>query len=435
MVESDHYRTLEQANPRANGPAISMVNALVGDPLQQQPQSRDVDFRRMSSNENWRGGPIDASHQMWNTGNAAGQFTAGSGHVGQFIDPNATTSGAPGGSHVMVSSPDNLATAPSANQDVEMGNALASSLTNKRPSSAMFNSASDAANSAAPQQQQQQQQQGRRTTSVKRKSSGRGRKSASSGSLNATAAAQSAQSNGKTGGTQQQLEQLQRLEELRSRVVLLQQLSSNSNSAHSAQLINAVSGPSNMNQTIDDASGTPSAAAVAAAMNAVNSGTIPASDVNGFLSSFAASIGTMASQLGSDNRSVENSHQQQQQQQQHSAVSEQWLSAALANQMSGLGCISHQTSGVQTSSVSATSAQQELSHMSSSELQTMISQLMTSPQHEATSTSVTQNATAYATTLQPAFRQQQQHLASAGTEMQLLPNGSSTTASKNDTHH
>ncbi|KAJ1954389.1 hypothetical protein EC988_002462 [Linderina pennispora] len=140
MVESDHYRTLEQANPQTNGPAISMVNALVGDPLQQQPQSRDMDFRRMSVDASM--GPPrpfsfdshnGASHQMWNTGNATGQFTAGSGHVGQFVDPNATTSGAPGESHVMVSSPDNLVTTPSANQDVEMGNTLASSLTNKRP--------------------------------------------------------------------------------------------------------------------------------------------------------------------------------------------------------------------------------------------------------------------------------------------------------------
>ncbi|KAI7823946.1 fungal-specific transcription factor domain-containing protein [Kickxella alabastrina] len=96
----------------------------------------------------------------------------------------------------------------------------------------------------------------------------------------------------------QQLQQLQRLDELRARVVLLQQLSGQNNNAQGASTSTAAL-----------ATSTAASQAVVAALlgpsNAYDSsgGVVSAGeggrDVNGFLSNFAASIGSVASQLGS----------------------------------------------------------------------------------------------------------------------------------------
>ncbi|KAJ2803377.1 hypothetical protein H4R20_002924 [Coemansia guatemalensis] len=85
------------------------------------------------------------------------------------------------------------------------------------------------------------------------------------------------------GADAQQLEQLQRLKDLQARVVLLQQLSSNQVSTvdHTATSLAAATGPAGVGVTPANGSGLPK-------------------DVGGFLNTFAESIGSVASQLGSD---------------------------------------------------------------------------------------------------------------------------------------
>ncbi|KAJ2079811.1 hypothetical protein H4R24_003511 [Coemansia sp. RSA 988] len=85
------------------------------------------------------------------------------------------------------------------------------------------------------------------------------------------------------GADSQQLEQLQRLKDLQARVVLLQQLSGNQISTvdHPATSLAAATGPAGVGVTT------------------VNGSSLP-KDVGGFLNTFAESIGSVASQLGSD---------------------------------------------------------------------------------------------------------------------------------------
>ncbi|KAJ2449735.1 hypothetical protein EV183_004725 [Coemansia sp. RSA 2336] len=102
--------------------------------------------------------------------------------------------------------------------------------------------------------------------------------SSSSGPGNRKASAGKLKADGTTEAQQQQ--QLQRLEDLRARVILLQQLSGKQN------------GPA------DALSGNP-ATSPAAAQQMDSQTAAGSQDVNGFLSNFAESIGSVASQLGS----------------------------------------------------------------------------------------------------------------------------------------
>ncbi|KAJ2596571.1 hypothetical protein GGF39_003394 [Coemansia sp. RSA 1721] len=133
-------------------------------------------------------------------------------------------------------------------------------------------------------------------------SGGRGRKPASNTTTNASQSPSAAASAGiphKAAGTQQ-LEKLQRLEELRARVVLLQQLSgqtggsvpgntANTVNASAAGISSAINLP--MHPSLQPSS--------VAAMSASAGNPAGSKDVNGFLNNFAASIGSVASQLGS----------------------------------------------------------------------------------------------------------------------------------------
>ncbi|KAJ2293132.1 hypothetical protein IW141_001346 [Coemansia sp. RSA 355] len=95
------------------------------------------------------------------------------------------------------------------------------------------------------------------------------------------AAGKAAAAKGTSGSDAQQFEQLQRLEDLRARVVLLQQLSGKQGGAAN---------------TLGMAGGNP--AVITPQTGNMDPSSVP-KDVNGFLSNFAESIGSVASQLGS----------------------------------------------------------------------------------------------------------------------------------------
>ncbi|KAJ1757252.1 hypothetical protein LPJ58_003374 [Coemansia sp. RSA 1591] len=95
------------------------------------------------------------------------------------------------------------------------------------------------------------------------------------------AAGKAAAAKGTSGSDAQQFEQLQRLEDLRARVVLLQQLSGKHGGAAN---------------TLGMAGGNP--AVITPQTGNMDPSSVP-KDVNGFLSNFAESIGSVASQLGS----------------------------------------------------------------------------------------------------------------------------------------
>ncbi|KAJ2726874.1 hypothetical protein GGI07_000202 [Coemansia sp. Benny D115] len=154
-------------------------------------------------------------------------------------------------------------------------------------------------------------------TAAKGKGSGRGRKSNNSAAQSASGGdkqqQQQQQSSGantqqplastaKTSSGAQQIEQLQRLEELRARVVLLQQLSGQQNNGGNSMPNMALS----MAQQHQQGGILPSSNGgnPAALASSVSEG--GGKDVNGFLNSFAASIGSMASQLGSSGSSSAN---------------------------------------------------------------------------------------------------------------------------------
>ncbi|KAJ1770306.1 hypothetical protein LPJ74_003310 [Coemansia sp. RSA 1843] len=83
----------------------------------------------------------------------------------------------------------------------------------------------------------------------------------------------------------QKIKQLQRLEELRARVTLIQQLSNNSGGDPTSMAREAMTATKSSSATNNSLS---------------NLSAPQSSDVNGFLNTFAASIGSMANQLGSD---------------------------------------------------------------------------------------------------------------------------------------
>ncbi|KAJ1725145.1 hypothetical protein LPJ53_000641 [Coemansia erecta] len=126
---------------------------------------------------------------------------------------------------------------------------------------------------------------------------GRGRKPAAggnsngSGSAGSSATAAAADIPLKPIGTQQ-IEKLQRLEELRARVTLLQQLSGQNSGGGTHPNVVTTFTPVEY-----PSSSTVSPASLAAA--AAAAGDASSKDVNGFLNNFAASIGSVASQLGS----------------------------------------------------------------------------------------------------------------------------------------
>ncbi|KAJ1804780.1 hypothetical protein LPJ56_006656, partial [Coemansia sp. RSA 2599] len=104
----------------------------------------------------------------------------------------------------------------------------------------------------------------------------------------------------KAAGTQQ-LEKLQRLEELRARVVLLQQLSGQHAAANSADGGPAgATDPSAVSSCMTGSLQSSLSSSSPAAAVSSSAGILAGSkDVNGFLNNFAASIGSVASQLGS----------------------------------------------------------------------------------------------------------------------------------------
>ncbi|KAJ2376992.1 hypothetical protein IW150_001644 [Coemansia sp. RSA 2607] len=127
---------------------------------------------------------------------------------------------------------------------------------------------------------------------------GRGRKPAANGNSNSsgsaggstsTSTAAAAEVSLKPIGTQQ-IEKLQRLEELRARVTLLQQLSGQ-NSGGGTQ--------TNIATTFTPVEYSLSSAVTPASLAMATAGDASSKDVNGFLNNFAASIGSVASQLGS----------------------------------------------------------------------------------------------------------------------------------------
>ncbi|KAJ2855470.1 hypothetical protein J3B02_002149, partial [Coemansia erecta] len=141
---------------------------------------------------------------------------------------------------------------------------------------------------------------------------GRGRKPAAGSAINSSgnaslssSAAGATASTGipqKAAGTQQ-LEKLQRLEELRARVVLLQQLSGQTASAQggSSAAANTADGSTAGASAVNSSSISSSlqSSSVAGVVSCSAGSMAGPKDVNGFLNNFAASIGSVASQLGS----------------------------------------------------------------------------------------------------------------------------------------
>ncbi|KAJ2855011.1 hypothetical protein GGI22_004292, partial [Coemansia erecta] len=128
--------------------------------------------------------------------------------------------------------------------------------------------------------------------------SNRGRKSAAA----AAAAGANSQPLQKPDGAQN-IEKLQRLEELRARVTLLQQLSNTDANAHGQATRMGAGDLTSMARGETLLAGSPGSNA--GTVNPLSNVSAPqSSDVSGFLDTFAASLGSMASQLGSSNGPV-----------------------------------------------------------------------------------------------------------------------------------